>query len=166
MALSDIIQIIGVAVSATGVGVAIWLAVTIEKSVTAERILKDILIKQIDDISQKHTDFFNKLLDGNVEPKKILSWFQMFNIEAMSLMDKIRTMYPISEKYLYPYQYDFREIITNDKSFEEQFNKMKLEPSTSLKNQLYRFKKENHHLFLDLICEVNTAKRKRVRKHR
>ncbi|MDN4753868.1 hypothetical protein QYZ87_04890 [Porphyromonadaceae bacterium W3.11] len=161
MNISDWIDAVGVLVSIAGVFVAIWVGYTLQTVLTAERTIKDILIKRIDKLSDKYDLLYSKILEEGINPRLILSWFKSFNIEADALLKKASEMYGIDSSFLKPFQADLRELITNDESYMNNFKSEMFKPSNALTNDIQGFHKNNHHLFLDLICKINDQKTRR-----
>lgn len=161
MVISDWINAVDVFVSIVGLGVAIWVGYTLQVALTAERTIKEILIKEIEKLSDKYNLLYSKTLEEGINPRLILSWFKSFNIEADTLLKKTNEMYGIDCSFLKPFQTDLRELITNDESYMNNFKSEIFKPSNALINDIQGFHKNNYHLFLDLICKINDNKTRR-----
>lgn len=158
MAYSDWINLFSTLISLVSLFVTIWIGSSFQRAITSERAIKDFLIKNIEEVNKQYKMFYTKLLDGEIEPKYVLQWFKSFNIEIDPICDKLLEISSCNYDALSPFRYELREIITNDDGFIKSFNKKKLEPSVQLRLNIQDFHKRNYHLFIDLICEINSAK--------
>lgn len=152
---SDWIDFIGIIVNSF---LAYWIVRTIQNRLTNKRVLKDYFISEIKDIRTEYNVCLNNLYLDNTKPKGIIPWFKLMNIKIEGLMKEMNRTYGIDSAILNPYQYELRDLITDNADFTNQFSSdnsiIFSEPS---KIMFTMFQQRNNQLFTNIIVAINNA---------
>lgn len=152
---SDWIDLIGIVVNFF---LAVWIVITIQNKLTNKRVLKDHFISEIKEIRNEYRNCLSNLYSDQTHPKRVIPWFKLMNIKVDDLMSLISKKYKVKTNYLYPYQNELRELITENEDFISQFNSDKAILFTDIsKNKFIKFQQNHNQLFNNLITEINDA---------
>jgi hypothetical protein len=149
----DIITIFGIVVN---LFLARWLIKTLQNNLTNKRYLKDHLICEIKELRLEYRKFLNDLYYGKLKPKNITPWFKLMNIKTQDIMDILERKYEIDIGTLKTYQIELRNLVTEQKEFNENYreNKNIILEDLSLK-ELLVFQQKNNSKFNTLIIDIN-----------
>jgi hypothetical protein len=153
LSVSDIISIIGLFINSI---LAIWVVKTLQNNLANKRYLKDHLIEEIKELRIEYRIFLNDLNTGKLKPKQITPWFKLMNIKVQDTMELLTNKYKIDNSILNPYQIELRNIVTEQKEFNENYKDNKLiSLKESSRRELIKFQQENNSKFNSLILEIN-----------
>lgn len=152
--VSVIVNIISVIVNTF---IAVWVVRILQNKLTNNRTLKDHFINEVKEIRSEYRTFLNNLYSNSTNPKQLLAWFKLMNIKVGDLISTMSPRYNIPKDFLYPYQNDLRELVTNSDDFERCFRDNILSLTEVTKIELTRFQQENQRLFNDLIIKINDS---------
>jgi len=150
--VSDFVDILSLLVNAF---LGIWIVKILTNKLTNKRTLKDHFITEVKELRQEYKTYLNLLYSNKVHPQLVLPWFKLMNIKVDGLLEYLNEIYHVDVKILKPYQIQLRDLITDSKSFNEQFNNQTIEFSEDFKIELIKFQQENAYLFTDLIIQIN-----------
>lgn len=150
---SDIIDISGIVVN---IGLTIWIVIKIQNNLTNKRVLKDHFITEIKEIRAEYKIFFNNLYSNNITAKSIIPWFKLMNIKVNDIMELMNKKYKINKDTLSPYQNELRELVTNNKDFEKEYqSEFPITFSENSKSEFIKFEQNYNSRFNKLIIEIN-----------
>lgn len=135
-----------------------WIAKSLQKKMTSQRVLKDHLINEVRTLNDFYFNFLNDLVEDKRDVKGLISLFKTMYIKISRLMVIVNKNYGISPFFLLNYQVGIRRIILNSPEYEASYNGGgKLQLSEETINEIMQFRQANEHLFNDLILKINDA---------
>ena len=136
----------------------IWIVKKIQNSVTNNRVLKDLLIKEHFNCRDKLLEIMNEMIDGKLSRIDINHKLKIENIKINKLFEVSDKRYKTNTEIFKEKYKNLRKFINECETFKnikDKDNKLKVSFNTSDKsNFILKFKDINNN-FIDLIIKIN-----------
>lgn len=152
--IADWIQLLGIFVNAS---LGFWIVRTIQNKLTNKRVLKDHFINEVKDLRNDYERCLNSLCSEGVRPRDVIPWFKLMNIRVNDLMSFVSTRYKLDKTLLHPYQFDLRELVTNNDDFISGFKSDFVNFSDKSRIEIVKFLQSNSRLFNEIIIKINDS---------
>lgn len=154
MSCENIINTIGIFVN---IGLTVWIVRVVQKKLTNDRSLKDYLIQEVKTYKDDYRIFLSELCSDRLNPKNIMPWLKLMNINITSCMEILSKEYDIQKDLLAPYENGLRELIDENEDFIRNFNNQVLQISPETQTEITRFQQLHSKKFNEVILLINKA---------
>jgi hypothetical protein len=154
MTCSDIIEIIGILVSA---GMGIWIATAITNGHTRERFLKDYFTMELNGIKEECKAFFDDICFDKKSAQDIKIGFKILSMRLSAFESNLGEAFKNASTTLPNSIKSIQLEITDSDDFNEQFKKTKVKFSSSAKNSILEKRSTLLTEFSKAIIVINKA---------
>lgn len=154
MTCSDIIEIVGILVSA---GMGIWIATAIANGHTQERFLKEYFTNDLNRIKEECKAFFDSICFDNKSGKDIKIGFKILSMRLSAFESNLKDAFKDAHTTLPNSIQSIQVDITSSDDFNEQFRNTKVVFSPSSKNIILEKRSALLTEFSKAIIVINKA---------
>lgn len=144
--------------------VTVWIAKTVQESLTKSRYIREHFIKDTIRLKEDYISFINDIYKGKLAAKEIKDWLKFMSLSVKSLEGFVSAYYDIPKGKLIELHSEFQQFITAEDDFNNQFKEEVVSFSTETKSQFLKRQSHISDAFTRIIIEINSAKELRKKK--
>lgn len=160
MSCSDIIEVIGILVSA---GMGIWIATAITNGHTQERFLKEYFTDELNGIKEECKAFFDSICFDRISATDIKIGFKILSMRVSAFESNLVEAFKNTSTSLPSIIKAIQLDITDSDDFNEQYKKSKVVFSSSSKNSILEHRSKLLTEFSKAVIVINKASIKKTR---
>lgn len=155
MDFSDILAIIEILVTILfGYLITHWVSVRDSRT----RSVKDIYLKQLDDIKGRVDEFFDKLLSDKLKGRSIADWYGHQQNSLTCFDDGLRLALPIRKEKLEDIVNNIHEVITGSEYYNEHFRNNRYVLTNDERVKMIDLKNSVDKAFNEYIVQINNSR--------
>jgi hypothetical protein len=140
--------------------IGIWLASVVQRNITANRIIKDYYIQEIQDLRKLYLNFFSRIYKGECSATNMREWLKIVSNRIDCIKDGLDdSFYMKDSNKIHKTHADIRTFITGTNDFNEQYQEPSLKFSENTKNEILKYHNELLHCFTIIVVDINHAKK-------
>ncbi len=150
---ADYIAIVNIIINSL---IGVWIAVSVQSTLTTNRAVKDYFIAEVQDIKTSYSDFSNDLLKDRLSSREIIERFKVITLRLSTLEKFLKKELHVTPHLLAKHN-KLKKFITQTNEFNAQFSQVTITLSSPSKTKVLSLFKIFSTSVTGIIIEINRA---------